>query len=245
MRRLYEISCNEEQWCVKGNRDDGYTLVNRTTLNNYPISGDVIGIEQISDDTFLIYRRTMRDEWQINRVKLSDGKAIREYHHEFQHFNFLTEDVIIFDKDRIPLGGILYSISKNCEMDTMNHMLHEDSRIHDASFLFGRKITFLYDTEDSDYPSLLLVDYKPRNAYRSEEYLQVFFDPNSLQPLSPVYSTLRNQYLTLTESYTLKEIMEEENYYLSIIDDFLYNLYKKDNRKSAEELLSMLETKED
>ncbi len=245
--RLYEISCNEEQWCVKGNRDDGYTLVNRTTLDSYSISGDVIGIEQISDDTFLVYRRTMRDEWQINRVKLSDGKVVREYHHEFQHFNFLTEDIIIFNKDSIH-GGTLYSISKNCEMDTMNHMVHDDSGIHDASCVSNRKITLLYDKEDSDYPSLLLVDDKPRNAYRSEEYLQVFFDPNSLQPLSPVYSTLRNQYLTLTESYTLKDIMQEENHYLSIIDNFLYNLYNlylEDNRKTAEELFSMLETKED
>ena len=207
MMRLYEISCNKEQWCVKGNRDDGYTLVNRTTLDSYSISGDVIGIEQISDDTFLVYRRIMRDKWQINRVKLSDGETVREYHHEFQHFNFLTKDIIIFDKDK-SLGGILYSISQNCEMDTMNHMLHEDSRIHDASCLFKRYITFLYDKKkDSEYPSLLLVDYKPICAYHSNEYLQVFFDPNSLQPLSPVYSTLRNQYLTLTESYTLKEIM--------------------------------------
>ena len=98
MMRLHGISCNEEQWCVKGNRDDGYTLVNRTTLDSYSISEDVIGIEQISDDTFLVYRR-IRDEWQINRVKLSDDKVVREYHHEFQHFNFLTEDVIIFDKE--------------------------------------------------------------------------------------------------------------------------------------------------
>ncbi len=245
MKRLYGISCNEEQWCVKGNRDNGYKLVNRTTLDSYSISGNVIGIEQILDDTFLVYRqRFMRDDWQISREKLSDGKVIREYHHEFQYFNFLTEDVIIFDKDKA-LAGILYSISQNCEMDTMNHMLHDDSRIHDASCLSKRYITFLYDTEDSDYPSLLLVDYKPISTHRSEEYLQVFFDPNSLQPLSPVYSTLRNQYLTLTESYTLKEIMKEENHYLSIIDDFLYNLYQKDNRKSTEELLSMLETKKD
>ena len=245
MSRLYGISCNEEQWCVEGNRDDGYKLVNRTTLDSYSIPVDVIGIEQILDDTFLVHQwRTMRDEWQICRVKLSDGKTILEYHHEFQHFNFLTKDIIIFDKDK-SLGGILYSISQNCEMDTMNHMLHEDSRIYDASCLFQRYITFLYDTEDSEYPSLLLVDYKPICAYHSNEYLQVFFDPNSLQPLSPVYSTLRNQYLTLTESYTLKEIMKEENHYLSIIDDFLYNLYQKDNRKSAEELFSMLETKED
>lgn len=246
MRRLYEISCNEEQWCVKGNRDDGYTLVNRTTLDSYSIPGDVIGIEQISDDTFLVHRwRTMRDEWQIRRFRLSDGDIIGGYHHEFQHFNFLTEDVIIFDKDSIH-GGILYSISQNCEIYIMNHMLNDDYRIHDASCLSKRYITFLYDKKkDSEYPSLLLVDYKPRSAYHSNEYLQVFFDPNSLQPLSPVYSTLRNQYLTLTESHTLKEIMKEENHYLSIIDAFLFNLYQKDNRKTAEELFSMLETKED
>lgn len=96
MSRLYEIKCNEEQWIVKGSRDTGYEIVDKITFECYTISGDVIGIEQISYDEFLIHRRTMRDDWQILRLKLQ-GSTIVEYKHTFKHFDFLTDDIIIFD----------------------------------------------------------------------------------------------------------------------------------------------------
>ena len=80
MSRLYEIKCNEEQWIVKGTRDVGYKIVNKETFDSHSISGDIIGIEQITDDEFLVYRRIMRDKWQILRVKLQNAATILEYH---------------------------------------------------------------------------------------------------------------------------------------------------------------------
>lgn len=107
--RLYEIKCNEEQWNIRGSRDEGYIIVNTRTFECYSIPGDVIGIEQITDDTFLIYRRTMRDEWQILRLKLQGSKLV-EYKHNFKHFKFLTDDIIIFDYEDGCHGSELYCI---------------------------------------------------------------------------------------------------------------------------------------
>lgn len=240
--RLYKISYNTEQWSIKGSRDYGYKLTNKATLDSYFLPCGVIGLEQLSHDTFLVHHCISRNESLICRIRFSQlcNDSILEYQHSFEDFHFFTEDILLFDKNH---QAILYSISKNCEIDTLNHMIHNNASIHDASFFSKRKIKLLYDTDDDEYPSYLLVEYMPNHTYRSSEYLQVIFDVHSLKPLSPVYSTLRNQYLTLTESYTLQKIMEEENYYLSVIDNFLYSLYYKDNRKIADELLSMLETK--
>lgn len=73
---------------------------------------------------------------------------------------------------------------------------------------------------------------------------QLILDINSLKPVTPVYSTLRNKYFTLSDSLTLKDLVEEENHYLLIIDDFLNKLYNTANTKITEELLSMIEKTE-
>ena len=241
--RLYEIKCNEEQWIVKGNRDNGYNLVHKTTFECHSISGDVIGIEQITDDAFLVYRRTMRDEYQILRLRLQ-GSTIVEYKHTFQSFNFLTDDIIIFDYEDTSHGAELYSISKNAEINDLNHLISGNTDRHDASYLYSRNITLLYENEDDEYPTYLSVNYRLNNTFHSREHLQFILDVNSLKPVTPVYSTLRDKYFTLSDSFTLKDLVEEENHYLWIIDDFLYNLYNTANIKTSEELLSLIEKTE-
>ena len=238
--RLYDIKCNEEQWIVKGNRDSGYKLVHKTTFECYSISGDVIGIEQITDDAFLVYRRTMRDEWQILRLKLQ-GSTIVEYRHSFKQFSFLTNDIIIFDYEDTCHGAELYCISQNSEVDDLNHLISGNLDRHDASYVYSRNISLLYENEDDEYPIYLSVDYRLKDTFHSKEYLQVILDVNSLKPVTPVYSTLRNKYFSLNDSLTLRDLVEEETHYLWIIDDFLDNLYNTANTKTTEELLSMIE----
>lgn len=241
--RLYEIKCNEEQWSIKGSRDEGYIIVDKITFESYSIPGDVIGIEQITDDTFLIHRRTMRDEWQILRYKLQ-GTKFFEYKHEFNHFSFLTEDIIIFDYTDGCHGAELYCISKNLQINDLNHLISGNTDKHDASYLYNRKITLLYENEDDEYPIYLSVNYRLSNTFHCIEYLQFILDVNSLKPVTPVYSTLRNKYFTLNDSLTLKDLVEEENSYLRIIDNFLAELYNTANTKSTEELLSMIQKTE-
>ena len=242
--RLYDISYNENQWSVKGSRDSGYTIVHKTTFEAYSISGDVIGIDQISDDEFLVHNRFMRDTWHIRRVKLKDGQLIIEYNHNFKYFNFLTDDIIIFDYKRSCHGAKLYSISKNSEFDDLNHLISGNLERHDASYVNNRDVELLYQNKVSQYPTYLLVDYQLQHTFITDEHLQLILDSNSLQPLTPVYSTLRGKYFTLSDSLTLRDLVEEENHYLYIIDGFLKELYYTANTKSTEELLSMIEKTE-
>jgi len=239
--RLYEISYNEEQWSIKECRDGGYNIVNKSTYDSFHINDDVIGIEQISDYIFLIHRQVMRDEWQIYRLNLTDGQYNVDFLHNFNdYFCFLTEDLIIFDYES-STDCTVYSISQNKRIDDLNHLISQTPKRHDSSYVSDRTITLLYETEDSDYPIYLSVDYTLHHTSITNEHLQVILDPSSFKPVTPVYSTLRDKYITLSDSVTLNQLVEEENHYLYIIHDFLYNLYGRDNTKSEEELLSMIE----
>lgn len=240
MSRLYDISYNEEQWNITGSRDTGYKLVNKKTFDSCSISGDIIGIEQVSDYEFLVHRRIMRDKWHIKRIKfdVSDHEVYELYCKEFHKFHFLTEDIIIFDKDAHVLGATLYSISNNTEYDTLNHILSSNP---DCQIIRDRKITLLYeDYEKDDYPTGLYVEYE-FSSYPLDicAYLQVILDVNTFKPIGPVYSTLRDKYFHIDDTVTLGQIAEEDSYYADKIGTFLSNFYSKDNRKDLKDLLSV------
>lgn len=239
MSRLYDINYNEEQWNIRGSRDTGYTLVNKTTFDSHRISGDIIGIEQVTDDEFLVYRRIMRDKWQIFRFKIDivTHKRHNLYCKEFRHFDFLTNDIIIFDKDAPVIGSTLYSISKNEEYDTLNHLLSSEP---DCRLIKDRRIELLYkDSEKDEYPTALYVEYQ-FNSYPLNicAYLQVVLDVNTFKPIRPVYSTLRDKYFDVDDTVTLGQIAKEDSYYAGKIGNYLSAFYSEDNRKDLEELLS-------
>lgn len=243
MSRLYKISYNEKQWVIKGDRQTRYTLVNKETLDFYRIPGDVVGIEQINDDEFLVFRIISYSEWvpgdkhQIARLKLKDSKMISMFSYDFyHHFHFLTEDVIFFDDD-----AILYSISKNEVDDRLNHLFSENKSLNDSRLIGDRSIKLLYANEEDLYPNYLLVNYKLHSGILDiGAYLQVVIDAHLLLPIMPIYSTLRPGELYLEPSQTLGQLVEKEAYYANIVGDFLFDFYHKDNRKSSNELLDMI-----
>lgn len=240
MSRLYDISYNDDQWKITGSRDTGYTLIHRIALVSCRISGDIIGIEQITDDEFLVHRHIMRDEWQIIRLKFDivNDKIYELYRKEFRNFNFLTKDLIIFDKGAHVLGSILYRISTNTEHDTLNHLLSSEP---DCRLIKNRKIELLYENpKEDEYPTALYVEYQ-FSSYPIDicAYLQVILDVNTFKPIGPVYSTLRDKYLYIDDTVTFGQIAKEDSHYARIIGDFLDDLYSKDNRKDVNELIAM------
>lgn len=240
MSRLYEISYDKNQWSIRGSRDTGYRIVNKKNYDSCTLRGDIIGIEQVSDNEFLVYRRIMRDEWQIVRFKFDTNthEVYQVYCKEFRHFNFLNEDTIIFDKDAHILGATLYHISSNAEDDALNHLLSDEP---DCRLIQSRYIRLLYDDVESDeYPTALFVEYK-FSSFPLDicAYLQVVLDAHTLAPISPAYSSLRDKYFYLDDSLTLGQIAKEDSYYAGFIGSFLSSIYSEDNTKSPTDLLNM------
>ncbi len=240
MSRLYEISYDKNQWSIKGSRDSGYQIVNKKNFDAYALYGDIIGIEQISDDEFLVFSRIMRNKWQIARLKFDTNthKAYQLYRKEFCHFNFLNEDTIIFDKDFYVLGATLYHISSNTEDDALNHILSDEP---DCRLIHCRYIQLLYDDiENDEYPTSLYVKYQ-FSSYPLDicAYLQVVLDAHTLAPITPAYSSLRDKYFYLDDSLTLGQIAKEDSYYAGFIGSYLSSFYSKDNTKTPDDLLNI------
>lgn len=201
MSRLYEISYNREQWVIKGSRNNGYTLVNKETFDSFALTGDVIGIEQILNDTFLIYRRIQRSRWQIYRLKTIGDKSILEFKQDFEHFYFLSNDTILFD------NRMVYSISQNAEVDVPNSLLDlNDISVEDT--LDGKRIMFVkHEITSTQLPNL---------------YVLVIVDAATFKPVSQAFSSLRNKLFTLTDEFTFDKLVNEDEYYTRIIGDIFF-----------------------
>lgn len=196
MSRLYGITYNEKQWSCKGSRESGsYTFVNKKTFDSYRIYGDIIGIEQLDDNSFLVYRRIMRDTWQISRVAFNSKHSSLIFSEDFKNFYFLSEDTILFD------NRCVYSISKNCKVEEFEWLKYKDLEV-------------INDEEKNS--TYLLV--KEKIPFSDDAYVQVLVDINTFKPITNASSSLRNNHhIVLSDSFTFDDLVKEDSHYASII----------------------------
>lgn len=204
MSRLYGITYNEDQWECKKDQSNRYYLINKKTSDSYHIRGSIIGIEQVDDNSFLVYRDCSRSTYEILRVKLASGLASCLFSKVFQKFYFLTEDTILFD------NSCVYSISQNCEVQEFNWLKYQDLTI--------------YTDKDDNFIFLLLKQYI--SASRGNDYVQVFIDTKTFKPITCASSSLRdNHNIVLSDSFTFKDLVLEDEHYAKII----YKIYDSVN----------------
>ena len=213
--RLYEITC-KDPWVIKGNRDTGYTLVNKETYDSFKIGGDVIGIEQILDNTFLVHRRIQRYRWQIYRIRIYDNEAVEEFEENFEHFDFLDDDTLMFDG-----RNKLYSISKNNRFDAPDNIL------------FQNEVTL---EESQDGKKVLCLKHEVISRQLPGIYDIVILD-TSFKPVTQAFSSLRNQLITLTDDFKFTDLINEDEYYVKVISEYLYEENQNSYFKGKDALL--------
>ena len=211
---LYDISCDEVNWVIKSSHDSSYTIINKNSYVAFHLSGDIIGINQIANDTFLIHRRLQRHRCEIYRLKIIGETPIKEFSQTFEHFHLLNDDIILFQNPTM-----VYSISKNAEIKDFTDCLR------DCDFSFKKGVLgnpVLYVEHKITWPNL------PNN------YVIVMLDANTFKPITQAYSTLRNKLILLDDNFTFQDLIDEDKYYAEVISDFLfvenhksYNLGKK------------------
>ena len=238
MGEFFDIMYDEKIWSIKGDKENGYRFYKNGTYESHFLKGNIVGIYQISNNSFLIYYRIMRDRWKIIRLKLVKGAKIVEYIHRFWDFDFITDDLILFDKNYVQFAT-LYSISKNHEIPDIKFLISKSEALDDCKFCKSREIKLIYTGEDSEFPTYLQVDYELKSFY-CKKFIQVLIDPISLSPLPLAYSTLKNKYISLNDDFTLKSLFDEHEKELKLIEDFLCQLYYSDNRKTDVEFFSEL-----
>ena len=199
MNRLYEISYNEDQWDIKESQSDGYTLIKKSTQDSFNLGKKVVGIEQIADDNFLINKNVYRDDFKIYRMKISGSNSDIEFEQYFNRFFFITDDTILFD------NIMIYSISKNSEIDFKYKFMHLD----------------VYHDEKTNR-NLLYVEKVLPSSY-SWDFVLVFVDCESLKPVSDAYSTLRGKSIPLSDDFTFEDLIKEDENYLLKLNCFRFD----------------------
>lgn len=234
-KKFCGITYNEEQWNIKGSQTVGYTIENSSTLESYPIKmNDVIGIFQVTDNEFLIYQDITNYRgndipqfgYSLSRIRLSESDPDSEpttetiFSESFKDHCFLTEDTILFDNKSV------YSIKEN-------RMLPE------FEWLKYKVIELKYDPDsDEEYPESLLVTQFICRLTEHVECAMVLVDPKTFKPIKPAYSTLRDQEITLTDTYTFDDLISEDKNYEKIISYYLGCIYSNFVEKGKYILLS-------
>lgn len=238
MSRLKGFSYNKELWSIERN-SNSLTLRDKTNDFSYQIQGEIIAIEQISEDTFLILKNALNNN-DVLFIKLvvCNGVIFTAFSKHIKSFDFISEDLILFNKNC--LDSKVYSISHNVEsFKDIQYIVTQSSVLAETSFCWSYNVQLVYDNSVSEYPTKLLVDYK-LISFHCEEYIQVLVDIESWTPISPAYSSLRDKYVEISKEKSLAKIIKEDNDNLAVIDDFLANTYFRNKKKSLNDFLSVI-----
>ena len=75
-------------------------------------------------------------------------------------------------------------------------------------------------------------------SQQENDYVQFLVDPISFQPISCVYSTLRDQYISVQSREDVEAIIQEDYVYKSFIADYFSKVGDVQREKAREKLLS-------
>ena len=222
MSRLYGAKINDEnRWEVNELEEDyyhSYKLIDKDTSNTYYFNR-IIGIEQITDDEFLVYKRASSDYYKIARYKLENSCKKEIYSHESNNHIFLNDDNILFYGSHFFFDDV-YSISKNEEVE-------------EAKWLYYKSFE-IYENENNE-KNLLIKDTLVSN--HGDEYLMYGVDCNNFEPNSPCYSSLRNKFIDVKTKEDCIKIHDEDYKYKSSVDRILFETQQNNLKMAKEKIL--------
>lgn len=239
MSRFDEFNYDKEKWELftkerldKRFSDDLghvtiYCLRNLSTSEEYELSSDVqyvkcvadntyvTGIEQISDHEFIEYSHHCNDyllcRYDFNKKGILNSKC-----YDSSGFISLTDDKIWLKDWQI------YSISEDCILKTLKP--------------FACTNTEMSLKVNSDRKNFIYCKMPLPSRVDGTDYLLFLFDAETLSPALPVFSSLRNSFIELSDDFTFADLIEEEKKYKEYISSYIES-FGKDSALKAEQLL--------
>ena len=229
MSRLYGVQVDGERWKVEliENDDDydSYKLVDRKNGEFY-FFNYIIGLEQVADNEFLVYRRLNHDDFVIERYKIQKSKFIKLFEKSFTKFDFITNDRILFtywgNSGPYLCGGI-YSIKDNSMLKGADWLKHNAIEIH----------------KDDEHPEKIKL-YVEKNIYSyklNNPKLTFTVDPNTLKPGSFCYSQLRDLTIKVSSKKDIDKIELEDQKRIRNIEKKMFQQESKQLQKAKEKLI--------
>ena len=225
MSRLYGAEVDEKKWeIIEIDNSDYHTykLVDKETKKTYFLK-KIIGIEQVAENEFLIYKRSNYDEFMITRYKLENFKFQKIFDKKFSNFDFINDDRILFrytDRSAKYRCSGIYSIKDNNYVD-------------DGKWLDGNIID-IYEDEGKIklFVQIIILSHVIGNQ-------ELFFtvDPNSLEPNSSCYSLLRNRFIDVKTKEDIFEIKKEDQKYADVISNYIFEQKRLNKEQAKEKLL--------
>lgn len=221
MSRFTEFKYDEKQWELRVEEkldkhygDDvghikKYYLRNLSTNKEYHLLNSVhwdvldsddiyAGLEQIDENRFLIF---YQDEFDC-RLTVWPG-----YGSVWGSLSYSGKRLVSLSSDKIWLGNWrVYSIKENCLIETLKPF--QD--------YYHTKITQKTDSNGNDFLHIKL-PLELKGNDNEIDYLLFVFDTEKFMPAFPVYSSLRDRYIELSDSFTVTDLIEEEFKYKEIV----------------------------
>lgn len=229
MSTLYGTKVDESRWNiieVDSSNYHSYNLVDKESLEIYYLK-NIIGIEQVAEDEFLVYDKFNEDAFRIVRYRVEKTGLVKMLEAKFSCFYFITDDRILFTNwDN--LGGYhssgIYSIKDN-------------TYVEEGKWLNGSEIELVDNDDDPDKVGL---DVKETiNACRLGNPKLLFsVDSETLQPDSDCYSQLRDSSIKISSREDVERIKLEDQKYARIIEENLYDQEREQLEKAKEKILS-------
>ena len=222
MSRLHGFKLDENRYEIIESHENFYTsykLADKKS-NEYCLFDMhyIIGLEQVGEDEFLVYKRGLGDNFRITRYQLKDSKINTLFDKEFSNFYFISDDRILFtyygNNGRYYFSGI-YSIKEN-------------KILEEAKWLDGTSIEV--------YGNELIVSYE-LSSYKLDNPRLMFTLKDSLEPNQYCYSTLRDKYIEVSSKEDIERIESEEKKYIRAIENIMYQEEKEHLKKVKEKLL--------
>ena len=228
MGRLYGTKVDEKRWKIveiDSNDYHSYKLIDKDNEEIYFLN-HIIGIEQVTDDEFLIYRRANYNYFEIVRYKLQKSELMQLFSKRFSQFYFVSDDRIMFtcwgSVGPYRCTGI-YSIKDNV-------MLEEAKWLDDT-------IIDVYENDENPKKITLYVE-DTLSSYILGNYKLLFtVDPKTLQPNSDCYSQLRDDFIKVSSKEDIENIKSEEQKRIMVIEEQLNRQKHNQIKKAKEKLL--------
>lgn len=229
MDRLHEIKVDGKRWKIVKHDNECYNsdkIIDKENGEIYDLI-QIIGIEQVAEDEFLVYQRANLDCFEMVRYKLQDSKIDELFDKKFNDFYFISDDRIMFtyrSKDAPYRCGGIYSIKEN-------KMLEE------GKWLDGSKVDVYKDDDNSDKIKICVEEYTYSYELNNPKLLFTV-DPNTLQPNSVCYSQLRDSYIKVSSKEDLESIKSDEEKYISVIEEAMFGKEYERLQKAKTKILS-------
>ena len=229
MGRLYEAKVDEKRWKIVETDNEyyhSYKLIDKEKEEIYYLY-HIIGVEQVAEDEFLIYKRANRDEFEIVRYKLQNSEFYKLFDKNIGDFYFISDDRIM----------LMYCLKDASHCCNGIYSIKENKLLEEAEWLDMTRVDIYKDDDNSDEIKIY-VEEKLYSCILNNPKLLFTVDPNTLQPNSDCYSQLRDSYIKVSNKEDIESIRLEEQKYIRIIEKEMLEKEHEQLQKAKTKILS-------